>query len=315
MEVSSAGRDMKEAPSHTTNRDTTLNLPCQGLAMPVPKSMPSRAQPMATTPGGALAVLAGRECRAIDRALANTRNRHAGIHRARKGIRSLRAILALGEPKPDNATRRIDRRLRKLARGLSALRDAFVAMQTAQSLAVGGSAAPWHAPAVALEDACNQALRSALATDPDFAARRSELGRIRQALSALPWERVSPQAMARALKHSQRRTKRSEDDARRRSTVDLLHRWRRRLRRLRLQLDAMAKVSAMSPDVVDPAHPRRHMRELKRMTDALGRQQDLRLLRRHLARLDADHRSPAQLRLELRNATADAARATAELAG
>lgn len=283
--------------------------------MPVPESTPSRAQAMAITPGGALAALAVCECRAIDRALARTRNRHAGIHRARKGIRSLRAILALAEPKPDDATRRIDRRLRKLARSLSALRDAFVAMQTAQSLAMGGSAAPWHAAAAALEEACNQALRSALATDPDFAARRSELGRIRQALSVLPWERVSPQAMARALKRSGRRTKRSEDDARRRGTVDLLHRWRRRLRRLRLQLDAMAKVSAMSPDPADAAHPRHDMRELKRMTDALGRRQDLRLLRRHLARLDAGLRSPAQLRLELRKAIADAARVTAKLAG
>lgn len=270
---------------------------------------------MATTPGGALAALAARECRAIDRALANTRNRHGGIHRARKGIRSLRAILALAEPMPDDAAGRIDRRLRKLARGLSALRDAFVAMQAAQSLAKGESEALWQAYSIALEKARDQAFRSALVADPGFAARRSELARIRQMLSALPWKHVRPHAMAKALKRGRRRAKRGEKDARHQGTVDLLHRWRRRLRRLRLQFDAMAKASAMSPEVADLPHPRRHMRELKRMTDALGRQQDLRLLRRHLARLDADHRTPGQLRLELRKATADAARETEETAG
>ncbi|MGA0587408.1 hypothetical protein ACO2Q2_09820 [Dyella sp. KRB-257] len=35
------------------------------------------------------------QCRQVDRALGDVRWRHAGIHRARKGIRALRAALGL----------------------------------------------------------------------------------------------------------------------------------------------------------------------------------------------------------------------------
>lgn len=235
--------------------------------------------------GEALRSLMLARCRQVDRALADARRRHAGIHRARKGIRVLRAMLALRGDTGDGAAAAIDRRLRRLARSLSALRDAHVAAQTAEWLA--RDEAVWSAAACALRAACERQLADALAADPGFAARRAQLARVRHALDALPWSKVGASACRQALRRSRQRTRRGAAHARHRPTLDTLHAWRRRLRRQRLQVDALVRLAAIARMELPDRHGR-HMRELKRLSDALGRRQDLRLLRRHLARLDRD---------------------------
>ena len=45
--------------------------------------------------GSSLAALARKECKAVAKALANRKDRHRGIHEARKALRRLRSLLAL----------------------------------------------------------------------------------------------------------------------------------------------------------------------------------------------------------------------------
>lgn len=252
--------------------------------------------------GQALHALMIKQCRQIDRALADTRARHAGIHRARKGIRALRAMLAL-RGKKHEAALSIDRRLRRLAHSLSALRDAHVAAQTAEALAA--DSALWSAPAALLRTACERQLADALAADTGFAARRAQLARARAAIDALPWSAIGAARCVKALRRSRRRTRRSEARARRRPTMETLHQWRRRLRRLRLQASALAGLSETSTAIDSPTRHRHRVRVLKRQSDALGRRQDLRLLRRHLARVDPQLLR-GDLRVPLRQALAEA---------
>lgn len=265
---------------------------------------PDLSGPRSSAPrvGEALRALMLAQCRQVDRALNQARARHAGIHRARKGFRTLRAMLAL-RGKKAAAAASIDQRLRRLARSLSALRDAQVAAQTAETLAA--DSAPWLPAAQALRAACEQSLATALAADPKFAARRRQLARAREAIDALPWSKISAKTCSVGLHRSRKRTGRSEARARRRRTLELLHAWRRRLRRQRLQMDALAGLAKMSPAVPLPAHRHRDTRRLRRLSDALGHRQDLRLLRRHLARIDPS-RLRGPLRVPLRKALAEA---------
>src|SRR4051812_36827695 len=58
------------------------------------------------------------------------RNLGGGIHEARKSVKKARAALRLAHPKLDGAASRADRRLQKVGRALSLVRDADVLVQT-----------------------------------------------------------------------------------------------------------------------------------------------------------------------------------------
>lgn len=85
-------------------------------------------------PGHAAQDLVKRECRTILRALALGKHPNAAVHRGRKAIRRLRALLALIEPRFDTV-KSADRSLQRLGDSLSKLRDAHVATEIAQSMA------------------------------------------------------------------------------------------------------------------------------------------------------------------------------------
>lgn len=230
--------------------------------------------------GEALAALVAARCRMIDQGLSRKSDRHAGVHRARKAIRGLRAILALASEALGEPAIPLDRSLRQLGRSLSALRDAHVAAATARSLASSGEEAAWEAVASRLQERSERLLADALTRDPGFGARRTRVERLAGALAALPWQRVRRKALDRALARSERRAARAERKARRRITPTGLHRWRRRVRRLRMQVDAMRRIE--TGDAAWRATQGRRLRKLKQRTDMLGRRQDLDVLRRLL---------------------------------
>lgn len=253
------------------------------------------ADPVApATPGTMLAAAADGECRRIARALADTRHRHHGIHRARKAIRQLRALLGLLAPALDATDRarmrRIDVRLKRLCRSLSPLRDAHVAALTASTLGDAASPAERRTLEAALVAHRDAAAEEALQRDPGFHSRRQAIAAIRDEIGKLPWTALDARVAKRAIRRSRHRVERAERKAHRTSTSPLLHRWRRRLRRLRLQLEALE--AAMPAGTGAPPMDRTGHHALKRQTDRLGRLQDVQLMCRLARRIGPVHDDP-----------------------
>src|SRR5512144_486584 len=78
--------------------------------------------------GGTLAAAFHDYCSAqitlVSEALQRRNHVHRGVHEARKGIRRLRSVIALGSPNFGETATGIDGALRRLVRSLSRVRDA-----------------------------------------------------------------------------------------------------------------------------------------------------------------------------------------------
>ena len=227
--------------------------------------------------GGALALLVARECRALLRALAMRKRRQEGIHAARKSCRRLRSLLPLLPPgQPSEA---VDRGLRELAHGLAPLRDAHMAVQTAQVLAQAHAA--WITPEVvrALAQNAEQILAGALSQDPHWRQRRAEARQLIAALQALAWPQIRPAPARKTLKRSRRRMRKARKQALALRSPVALHRWRRRARKLRYQLEFLRKARRMAG-----MKKRRTQKygqratQLSALTDQLGWRQDFQIL-------------------------------------
>lgn len=268
-----------------------------------PADSRTRASPRST--GEALAHLVAALCRLARQGLAREDRRHDGVHRVRKAIRSLRAVLALAHETLGEPAVPIDRALQQLARSLSKLRDSHVAVATARSLATGVEKQVWLDVAARLDTRCEQRLARTLAQDPGFAKRRARMARISKALAALPWNRVERRSLEHALVEGELRVAKVERKARKEMTAKRLHRWRRRARRLRMQVDAMRRIEVRSK-------PLRKMRQervgqLKKRTDLLGRRQDLEVLAQMLPQVsEASNRDALRRRLQQEIAELDA---------
>lgn len=255
--------------------------------------------------GDALAMQAARECRVIVRALASTQQRHVAIHRARKSIRHARAILALGREDFGEALAPVDRALQRAARSLSALRDAHVVVATARALADarrGDDAVAWNRVADRLQVRSDALMAGALQDDPAFAARRARIHAVARAIAALPWHGLKRKVVRQALARTENRASAARERALRKQTAERLHRWRRRLRRVRLQRNALARIDAAL--VPTPSRTHESSRKLKRRTDALGRRQDLVVLAHLLGKVTEASERP-RLRAQLRQALGD----------
>lgn len=99
-------------------------------------------------------------------------------------------------------------------------------------------------------------------------------------LTALKWPDVSPDAIERGLLQSERRVRRAQTDMEARPTVKNLHRWRRRVRRLRMQLELIRRIRNKGQPLAFTRHHRLAIRTLSESSDAIGAIQDLRTLRR-----------------------------------
>ncbi|RUL70153.1 CHAD domain-containing protein [Dyella choica] len=226
--------------------------------------------------GPSLELLAARECRSLLRALAVRKRRQEGIHQARKSCRRLRSLLPLLPP--GQPTGAVNRRLRELAHGLAPLRDAHIAAHTAKLLATAHET--WITPEVihALEHRCEQILDDALKQDPQWRQRRADAQRIITSIHALAWADIRPALAMKTLKRSQRRVKKAHGKALASRVPDALHRWRRRARKLRYQLEFVRKARRMAG-----MKKRRtqsygaRARQLSALTDQLGWRQDFQI--------------------------------------
>jgi hypothetical protein len=226
------------------------------------------------SPGPALRDYALAELAAAIRALAAHGGRiHAGVHLSRKAMRRTRATLRLGGDLGPGA-RLIDRKLRRLNRGLSALRDAHALVETLDRL-VGRP----HRDEVQL--CLRRARRTAAQRRAGLthqaevlhrvAESRALLVTLRAALIGLPWDGISMTMLEEALSATTRDGAAARDRACTRGGDRDWHRWRRRMRRLSQQHRACVAAGVeVATTMFD-----------KSLTEQLGVMQDLTLLLEH----------------------------------
>ena len=231
--------------------------------------------------GSSLAALARKECKAVAKALANRKDRHRGIHEARKALRRLRSLLALVDDAVGHETAKIDIALRNQAKRLSALRDSQVAVAMAEKLAADDATGEWAIAAQVLAVQRDLLLETELGKDPGFARRIAAVADIAMVFDKLRWKRVSQKSLQQAIKRSHRRVSKAERDAAEQGTPASLHRWRRRVRRLRLQLEAVHALNRLSGVAIQASevHKNKSTKALGRLADQLGWRQDIQVLR------------------------------------
>jgi CHAD domain-containing protein len=238
---------------------------------------------MSTTPklATALAGFAAAECVRAGRCLADVKQRHRGIHEARKALRRLKSLLRLGAAVFDDALPAIEALVDRLAVGLSPLRDAHVAATTARALAGPDPTDDWKRAIDALELRSEGRLSAALTKDPRFLLRRRLIRDLASRVAALPWRKLTRRIVENALARSEQRVAKARKRMRKAGSTANLHRWRRRARRLRMQLEILRK-ARKAAGMTAPQHPARDKtlaRSMSALSDAIGAKQDLRALR------------------------------------
>lgn len=227
-----------------------------------------------------LAEVAFKQAHEVRQALEKKRDRHLAVHAARKAIRRLRGTLALGRDVFGAEFAAIDRSLDRLADGLSALRDAQVVVETASKLA-NDHQPYWKKISDQLGHRRDLLLDAALSRDPDFSKRRAGISRLALAITDLPWTNVTTKVVRDSVLHSLRRLEKAKAAAQADGSSVRLHRWRKRVRRLRLQLETLNGVEASADWKGLEAVKRKveSTHSLRRLADKLGWRQDLQVLR------------------------------------
>jgi CHAD domain-containing protein len=245
------------------------------------------------------------ECRAIVHALRAPLALHTRVHEARKAIRRARALLALakdGDAAFDIAP--ADAILQRIGDGLSRLRDAHAAMETARTLATQQGRKHWRPVIEALRERANALAARELVRDPGFERRQSIVQGAQHYLELQPWGKLKSAQIRAGLQRQRRRVERAARRAKKTPDPDHLHCWRRRARRLRMQVEALPRLKPQWSQAT-PATPR--SKSLHKLTDALGWQQDLHVLSALLRRLSgiAERKAlQARLRALLEKASA-----------
>lgn len=229
--------------------------------------------------GGVASDLLIQDGQAILAALPATGDQNEAIHAARKAIRRMRALLALLEHQDAFDLERDDLALRRLGKGLSDLRDAHVVVETALRLQRHDPVPGWKVVLAALTERRARVLHRALERDPGFGRRRKIVERVLSSVRAQPWQRLRNAAIRDALKRSERRVKKAAARAARDGDAETVHRWRRRVRRLRMQLEVVGAFGAAQVHAHDHSGVVKKAKALHRTSDQLGRLQDLQLLR------------------------------------
>ncbi len=230
----------------------------------------------ASKTGAALREVMRREVACIDHALAQPHDLDGSVHEARKAMRRLRALLGLCRDRFEGREE-IDARLRSLGRGLSALRDSRASIDTARKIMELRDDVPWLPAVERLVQRRDRVVEHALASDPAFERRRARFAAIASVLEGWRWEALTASHLRREYKRGGKRADKAERRTRKTPTADNLHRWRRRLRTLRMQRDVVLEV--LPKWAARSASAPREGKALHRLTDALGWRQDLEVLR------------------------------------
>ena len=214
---------------------------------------------------------------------------HEGIHQARKAIRRTRAMLTLGATSLGPGARLIDRRLRKVNRRLSPLRDAHALVEVLDRLAAKTRSVATleillHARRIAMRRRADIA-RTAIFADT-LHAELAMVVTLRAALAGLPWQTLSPSSAIEAMAEAADKADAARARAFARDADVDWHRWRRSMRRVSQQHHA---VVAAGVDVPLPHFD-------KALTERLGAMQDLVLIQEHCGKKAPLHEDIHELR-------------------
>lgn len=249
------------------------------------------------TTGERVAAMAADEARGLAAALAIAPADPGGVHEARKSVRRLRSLLALARRAlGKDSVDAVDDELRALAKGLSALRDGQVVQDMARQMADGAEdnaeASNWRAVLPLLAERQHYRLAEALRDDPGFMRRQARAHRLASHLQQLAWHRLRSEDLRLALARSIQHQSHAQATALASGHLDDLHDWRRRSRRLRMQVSALRRLRVRPHrEGRGDAHNLRHIGKL---VDQLGALQDLALLRQALEAIEqADGHAPA----------------------
>jgi len=204
---------------------------------------------------------------------------HEGVHQARKSLRRVRAVLALGAGVLGPGAELIDREVRRVNRRMSRMRDAQALVETLDRL-LKRTKSPDELPVlrrarrVAAQARADSARRER-AEDPDLAQKRLLLTTLHAALPALPWNALTETRVRDALDFGLGRIETAGARARASDRDKDWHRWRRRVRRLSQQH------RALGDEIADLGIARKRCKVLAVL---LGEAQDHALLREHCGR-------------------------------
>lgn len=191
----------------------------------------------ATTPGERLRSLALSEFRLLLRELsAARRGKDGGVHRARKCLQRLRALVRLLAPGNVEWARREDALLRRLRRRFGKLRDAAVRVELVDKLARLDFPDEERERVKAALARLRQARKAAWASHPEDAAFwanvEKEATRLQKRLSHWPFDKASDKRFGRALERARLRLRQALKQGLGRIERGHRHDLRRRLRRL-----------------------------------------------------------------------------------
>jgi len=223
---------------------------------------------------------AQRECQEALQQLSLLADPHAAIHSVRKHIRKLRSLLALVR-NPAFDLQDLDATLRRLGVSLSDARDAHVVVEAAQRLQQLHPAPGWAAVIDVLSARRARILEQLLRRDPGLQRRAMTLRRVARQLQDQPWHALRRRDVRAGLERTRRRVRKAATRATHGGTHDVegVHRWRRRARRLRMQLELLKDMKLRPGRSREGPEHGKAARSLHQLSDRLGDMQDLRLLR------------------------------------
>lgn len=228
--------------------------------------------------GSQLGHLVLNECTAAERALAARRGVHGRVHEARKAIRRTRSLLALVADRID--VEPADLVLQRISDELSRMRDAYAVIEVSRQVGKQMGKQRWAPVTAALRQRAVGMAARMQEEDPQFRRRRLAIQKTAASLSTLPWQEIEVGDIRSGIQQQRKRTHKAELRARKIPNADNLHRWRQRTRRLRMQVDALSSLSCKAI-----SSGTKQSRKLHKLSDELGRHQDMDVLKGLLRRL------------------------------
>jgi CHAD domain-containing protein len=206
------------------------------------------------------------------------------VHDARKAVKKQRAVLRLGRPAiPGSERKRHNETLRKAARKLSAVRDADVVIETLDELSERFAGQLPEATFVTIRHELVElgaAAREALASSPARAEALDALRVARDRIGDLELRQDGWDAIDDGLARTYKRGRAAWRRARAQPSDRHLHDWRKRAKDLWYHLRLLAPVTGQTV--------RGQAKEAHELSDVLGDDHDLAVLRRTLELAGAD---------------------------
>jgi len=190
-----------------------------------------------------------------------------GLKRTRASLRLLREALGMAE------YRRLNRAVRDAARPLSTMRDGKVLLQTLDTVIAKADKAPSIPSYAELRRSLQQEARlyRKNLTAQDIAAIRHHLTAVEQSLQGLSDTRLDRVDISAAIKRSHKKTRRASKAAKRESSDENLHEWRKQVKYERGQLELLQPLKSKRIDSsVQQAH---------KLSDCLSDDHDFAVLR------------------------------------